>query len=154
VVAAAVGWGVVAFADGSAVVGTGVCERDVVVRTVGEVPVREVEVSATMPATVGGVWTAGAEEALTRGADKVPAAPQVGAGVAAWAAQRHRPTMAKRRRTDFMNGLTVHLPWGRSRGGGKQSAPESHSGSGVPAINALAKGNRPASKGKEMAFVL
>jgi hypothetical protein len=56
--------------------------------------------------------------------------------------------MAIRRRMDFINDLTVHLPWGKVAGRRKAVPLDSHSGSGVPAINALAKGNRLASNEK------
>lgn len=121
VVGIAVGRGVVAIVDGAAVVAAG---RGVVARTVGDavgleiwvtaLETAEEEVSADRPATAGRVVcaTAGEEEALA-----IWIALPVGTGVAAWAAQRQRPTTAKRRRTDFMNSLTVHLPWGRAGGG-------------------------------------
>ncbi len=119
----------VASVDGAAVVATVTEGRGVVARTVDDVVGRgicvaafemaEEVVSAGMPATVGSVvCAAGEEEALT-----IWDAPPVGTGVAAWAAQRQRPTTAKRRRTDFMNSLTVHLPWGRAGSGGKRAAP-------------------------------
>ncbi len=124
VVGIAVDRGAVAVVDGAAVVAAG---RGVVARTVGDAVGLEIcgtafgtaeeEVSADRPATVGrAVCAAGEEAALT-----IWDAPNVGAGVAAWAAQRQRPTMAKRRRTDFMNSLTVHLPWGRV--GAAESGP-------------------------------
>ena len=148
VVGIAVGRGVLAFVDGAAVVAT---ERGVVARTVGDVVGLEIcvtafgtaeeDVSADRPATVGrAVCDAGEEAALT-----IWDVPPVGAGVAAWAAQRQRPTMAKRRRTDFMNSLTVHLPWGRVEAA-ESVPPHYHSGSCIPAINALAKGNGHRSK--------
>ncbi|MEN6341897.1 MAG: hypothetical protein ABFC89_04985 [Methanospirillum sp.] len=118
VVASVVG---VVVGRGVAALGEGVGELDIVAR-VGDVVGREVciaafetavgVISAAMPATVGTVVCAVAseEEALTLGD-----APHVAAGVAAWAAQRQRTRTAKRKRADFMNGLTVHLPWGRGR---------------------------------------
>lgn len=86
-VGVAVGWGVVAFVGGAAVVVAG---RAVVVRTVGDVVDREVCVAAfetavevipaDTPATIGRVdcVTTGEEEALTTGD-----APHVVAGAAA-----------------------------------------------------------------------
>lgn len=90
-------------------------------RTAGEVavdfePVRE-GVSAGSPATFGMVVCTAApvEETALIFAEDVSGTPDIGAGVAAWAAQRQRPTAAMRRRADLMNRLTVHLPWGRTR---------------------------------------
>jgi hypothetical protein len=159
VVGAFVGLPAVAFVVGAAEVGGVVGGRGVVERTVVEVagdfePVGE-GVSAGSPATVGMVvcTAAPAEETALTFAEDVPGTPDVGAGVAAWAAQRQRPTAAIRRRADLMNRLTVHLPWGWGAGGGGCSTTDSHSGSEVPAINVLAKGTRSRSKRKEMASV-
>ncbi len=92
VVAVAVDLGVLAFADGATVVGTGVEGREFVLRTTGDVvacgacvavfaTIVEMEESAERPGIVGSVvWAAvGVEtDALTAGD-----APPVGAGVAA-----------------------------------------------------------------------
>lgn len=131
VIGVAVDLGVIAFVDGAAVVEAVVEGREVVLRTAGEgvaggacvvvfAATVEMEESAERPGLVGrAVWTAidGEADALRVG-DAIP----VGPGVTACAAQRQRPTMVKRRRTGFTNSLTVQLPWGRTRGGGKSSA--------------------------------
>lgn len=153
----AVDRGVVGLVDSAEVVT--VPAEGVVARTVGDVVSLGVwatafetgvdAVSVSTPATVGRVvCAADEEEPLTIGCPL-----DVGAGVAAWAAQRQRPATAKRMRTDFMNELTVHLPWEGARGGGKRTVPGYHSDSCMLAINALAKGNEFGPKGKELAAV-
>ena len=123
VVDIAVGSDVVASVDGAAVV---VDECGVVVRTVADVVGRAVcvtafetaveVISADRPATVGTVDSVAADEEVLAVGD----VPAVAAEETAGTTQRQRARTA-RRRADFVNGFTVHLPWGRR--GAAESVP-------------------------------